>query len=283
MDATDDPSMPTGLGSVVVNGIQDVSAFLPLLGTDQCESHSTEGLERGFWYVAATPLSIFGSLGILKAGFITLILSIDIPRFRGPRLIHNAGFAPDGLLNHLMYVNDTDDSISVAEQKVRTILEGRRPIEVVPNLYSKAWMWWNFQMLGWTITLSGLGLLPYVYIITHDIGHRPFSLTWMYPLFRVAGSALTATMIQLVIQLRILTIVRHCSAEGDRRGGHFFQPIGIITARIFLVLGIVASAIGSIGQHVHGSSGLARPRGCFYDSPIWTKLCTFNPCIPDHA
>ncbi|KAJ7349019.1 hypothetical protein DFH08DRAFT_133764 [Mycena albidolilacea] len=67
MNATDDQSTP-GLGPVVVNG-------LPILGTDQCEKHSTKGLERGYFYVAATPMSIFGSLGILKAGLITLVLA----------------------------------------------------------------------------------------------------------------------------------------------------------------------------------------------------------------
>ncbi|KAJ7105827.1 hypothetical protein C8R44DRAFT_554295, partial [Mycena epipterygia] len=114
----------TGLGPVVVNGIQDVSAFLPLLGTDQCERHVSQGLERGFWYVAGTPLSIFGSLGIIKAGLATLVISIDSDfRFcRGPRLLHNAGFSPTGILKQLTYAFDTDDSIYVAEQKIRSLL-----------------------------------------------------------------------------------------------------------------------------------------------------------------
>ncbi|KAJ7700236.1 hypothetical protein B0H14DRAFT_2199949, partial [Mycena olivaceomarginata] len=103
------------LGPVVVNGIQDVSAFLPILGTDQCEKHST-------FYVAATPMSIFGSLGILKADLITLVLGRDIAvgRFHGPRLLQNAGFAPD--VDLLMYALDSDDSVLVVEQKMRAIL-----------------------------------------------------------------------------------------------------------------------------------------------------------------
>ncbi|KAJ6467348.1 hypothetical protein C8R45DRAFT_787544, partial [Mycena sanguinolenta] len=114
------------LGSVVTNGIQDVSAFLPILGTEQCESHCCLGMDRGFLYVAATPLSIFGSLGIIKAGLVTLIISIDVPRFRGPRLLDNAGFSPPGLLKQLTYIRDDDDSIYVAEQNVRTMLRQHR-------------------------------------------------------------------------------------------------------------------------------------------------------------
>jgi hypothetical protein len=133
MNATDDQSTP-GLGPVVVNGIQDVSAFLPILGTDQCEKHSTKGLERGYFYVAATPMSIFGSLGILKADLITLVLGRDIAvgRFHGPRLLQNAGFAPD--VDLLMYALD----VLVVEQKMRAILRGRPPAGVVPKLYSTA-------------------------------------------------------------------------------------------------------------------------------------------------
>ncbi|KAJ6503571.1 hypothetical protein C8R45DRAFT_787237, partial [Mycena sanguinolenta] len=118
-------STPTGLGPVLINGIQDVSAFLPLLGTEQCEIHSTQGLARGFWYVVATPLSIFGSLGIIKAGLVTLVISIDGPWFHGPRLLRNAGFSSDGILELLTYASDTKESRYVAEDKLAAILEER--------------------------------------------------------------------------------------------------------------------------------------------------------------
>ncbi|KAJ7928177.1 hypothetical protein B0H13DRAFT_1007208, partial [Mycena leptocephala] len=206
--ASDNQSQPgTALGSVVTNGIQDISAFLPILGTDQCETHCCQGIDRGFWYVAATPLSIFGSLGIIKAGLVTLIISIDIPGFRGPRLLHNAGFSPPGLLRQLTYVLDDDDSIYVAEENVRSMLRQHRVIEVIPNLYSWPWVLWNLKMFASTMILSALGISPYVYIIIRDIDPRPFSSTWLYPVLRVCGSALAAAMIQLIIQFRLMTIV----------------------------------------------------------------------------
>jgi hypothetical protein len=167
-------------------------------------------MDRGFWYVAATPVSIFGSLGIIKAGFVTLIISIDIPGFRSPRYLHNAGFSPPGLLKQLTYILDDNDSIYVAEQNIRSLLRQHRVMEVVPNLYSWPWVSWNLKMFAATMLLSVLGITPYAYIIVHNIGPRQFSSTWMYPLLRVVGSALAAVMIQLIIQFRLMTIVhRH--------------------------------------------------------------------------
>ncbi|KAJ6530224.1 hypothetical protein B0H19DRAFT_1006361, partial [Mycena capillaripes] len=126
MDSNNQPQPGTALGSVVTSGIQDISAFLPILGTDQCETHCCLGMDRGFWYVAAAPLSIFGSLGIIKAGLVTLIISIDVPGFRGPRLLQNAGFSPPGILKQLTYILDDDDSIYVAEQNIRSLLRQNR-------------------------------------------------------------------------------------------------------------------------------------------------------------
>ncbi|TEB10249.1 hypothetical protein FA13DRAFT_1586950, partial [Coprinellus micaceus] len=82
---------------VATSGIQDVSALLPLLGTDQCERLVTLALQRGLLYAAATPMSIFGSLGIVKAGFVVLPGSVHARFFPGPRLLRDAGFTPSGM------------------------------------------------------------------------------------------------------------------------------------------------------------------------------------------
>ncbi|KAF9259917.1 hypothetical protein L218DRAFT_630707 [Marasmius fiardii PR-910] len=60
-------------GDTLSGGIQDISALLPLLGTEQCERHAGSALDKGFLYAAATPLSIFGSLGVAKTAYVTLI------------------------------------------------------------------------------------------------------------------------------------------------------------------------------------------------------------------
>ncbi|KAJ7938883.1 hypothetical protein B0H13DRAFT_2301087 [Mycena leptocephala] len=58
-----------------LEGIQDISAFLPIIGTEKCECHVGEALEGGFLYAAAAPLTLFGSLGIIKAGVAILCAS----------------------------------------------------------------------------------------------------------------------------------------------------------------------------------------------------------------
>ncbi|KAF9269913.1 hypothetical protein L218DRAFT_2198 [Marasmius fiardii PR-910] len=79
----------------ISTGIQDVSALLPLLGTDQCERHVGTALEKGFLYAAATPLSVFGSLGIVRTSFATLFATITHP-FYGGNWLDDAGFvAPE--------------------------------------------------------------------------------------------------------------------------------------------------------------------------------------------
>ncbi|KAJ7861901.1 hypothetical protein B0H13DRAFT_2567717, partial [Mycena leptocephala] len=115
-------STPTGILSITTSGIQDVSGFLPLLGTEQCEIHVSCALERGFFYAAGSPMSIFGSLGIVKAGFTALWISLDRLPFHGPRQLRNAGFNPKGVTDMLSYALDVDNSIYTAEHKMRTIL-----------------------------------------------------------------------------------------------------------------------------------------------------------------
>jgi hypothetical protein len=67
-------------GTTLTGGIQDISALLPLLGSDQCENHVGSALGAGYLYAAAAPLSLFGSLGIVKSGISILISSISIPK-----------------------------------------------------------------------------------------------------------------------------------------------------------------------------------------------------------
>ncbi|KAJ7869058.1 hypothetical protein B0H13DRAFT_1518968, partial [Mycena leptocephala] len=107
---------------ITTSGIQDISGFLPLLGTEQCEVHVSCVLDRGFFYAAGSPTSIFGSLGIVKAGFTALWISVDRSPFHGPRQLRNAGFDPKGVTGMLSYALDTDNSIYVAEHKMRMIL-----------------------------------------------------------------------------------------------------------------------------------------------------------------
>jgi len=199
----------TSIGAVTISGIQDVSAFLPLLGTEQCEQHVSSTLERGFFYAAGSPMSIFGSLGIIKAGFTAFWISVDKPPWHGPRQLRNAGFFPKGVMGKLAYALDMDDSIYVAEDNLRSILHRYSTISVTLNLRCWAWVRWNLLLSLFTIGFGSIGLTPYIHIINSDLGPRPFSQTWLYPMLRVYGCVLIAIMVQLVTQLRILVVVHN--------------------------------------------------------------------------
>ncbi|KAF8802589.1 hypothetical protein BYT27DRAFT_7067272, partial [Phlegmacium glaucopus] len=84
------------IGSTLTGGIQDIAALLPLLGTEQCEIQVSSALTRGYLYAAATPLSIFGSLGMVRAGFKTLVACISYRKFEGAKILGSMGFEPQG-------------------------------------------------------------------------------------------------------------------------------------------------------------------------------------------
>ncbi|KAF8803171.1 hypothetical protein BYT27DRAFT_7007316, partial [Phlegmacium glaucopus] len=85
-----------GIGTTLISGIQDIAAILPLLGTEQCEVQVSSALTRGYLYAAATPMSIFGSLGMVIAGFKTLAACFLFRNFEGAKILGNMGFEPRG-------------------------------------------------------------------------------------------------------------------------------------------------------------------------------------------
>lgn len=152
-------------------------------------------------------MSIFGSLGIVKAGFTALWASLDAGNFHGPRQLRNAGFYPTSTIEKLTYEFDTDESVYVAENRIRNILHQYKAGDVKVNLFSWPWLRWNLGMVLFTTLFSAPGFLPYNYIITHDIARPSFVSTWMYPMLRIIGCSIAAIMVQALVQLRILYII----------------------------------------------------------------------------
>lgn len=112
------PRLATAAGvslPILATGIQDLAVLIPILSTELCAHHTTKALEKGLLYAAATPLTIFGSLGIAKAGFIALVASIDCPFFHGPTILKNAGFHPSGLGKLFLHVKHNKHHLYKAE------------------------------------------------------------------------------------------------------------------------------------------------------------------------
>ena len=53
-------------------------------------------ITRGYLYAASAPMSIFGSLGVVSAGFKTLLACFSFGDIEGAEVLGNMGFVPQG-------------------------------------------------------------------------------------------------------------------------------------------------------------------------------------------
>ncbi|KAK1228479.1 hypothetical protein PQX77_008497 [Marasmius sp. AFHP31] len=224
-----------GFADTLSSGIQDIAALLPLLGTDQCEVHVGSALDVGFLYAAATPLSIFGSLGIVKASFATLLATISRP-FHGARWLDDAGFSTPGSVSSLVTIVKGTAEYG-AEASFRDLLVDKHvgDPELVSSIEWAGWktlfaervsddtytqlpeisiaaqtpfapvLTWNLMLILSSAMGSLISLTPYLYLISPQWDDP---LAWLFPAFRALGSFLCVVFVQLALQLRIRHIVR---------------------------------------------------------------------------
>jgi len=219
-----DPS--TTIGKTLTGGIQDISALLPLLGTDQCENHVGSALEGGYLYAAAAPLSLFGSLGIVKIGISILISSISIPKFSisfrkfsmkfsqdrwlGARTLDNAGFKPMGTVAPLIAMDGTGYKRRYkAETRLIQIL-AEKHIEHPENV-SIEWRSreWNIKLVVYTIVAGVISGTPYIALLLRNSRPSVVHTPWIFPLLRTVGSCLAAVCCQFLIQLRVISLMKN--------------------------------------------------------------------------
>jgi len=218
---------PHGVGTTLAGGVQDMAALLPLLGTDQCEKHVGSALEGGYLYAAATPLSIFGSLGIVKLGISVLMSSISIPkpsvsfkfnpypkfsmtfrgrRWLGARILDNAGFRPVGTVASLIAM---DGKRYKAETRLMEILKEKH----IENPESLAVEWrsteWNVMLVVCTMVAAGCSIVPYIPFILPPFRPSVVHSLWIFPLLRTVGSCLAAICCQFLIQSRVISLMKN--------------------------------------------------------------------------
>ncbi|KAL0947877.1 hypothetical protein HGRIS_010512 [Hohenbuehelia grisea] len=200
------PDDNKGFGDTISGGIQDIAALLPLLGTEQCEEHVGSALADGYLYAAVAPLSIFGSLGIVRAGGKALLASVNLRwrgmSFVGAEKLQHAGFGPAGKsLRQILW--DGANKRHVAETELIEKLE-KLHIREVDKLSVKAKRKrWNWSMIGASVIVV-FSITPYIYffIKQHDFLHG------FFPLARSFGSLITAIATQFIIQVRLLEIIK---------------------------------------------------------------------------
>ena len=193
-----------GIGSTLTGGIQNIAGILPLLGTEQCAIHVSSALTRGYLYAASAPMSIFGSIGVVSAGFKTLVACFAFGDIEGAKVLGNMGFEPQGENLSLIMVEG-----GKGENRGRYIIENRID-ELIEELnvdknriigVSHKSAGWNIKMMATTALLSVLSITPYIYI---NLGVNHLNLKkgtiWVFPILRSTGGFISAVLIQLLIQ-----------------------------------------------------------------------------------
>jgi hypothetical protein len=215
-------SVPTGsVGATLTGGIQDVSALLPSLGTEQCEDHASSALTKGYLYVAATPMSVFGSLGgLARAGLKTFIACLNFSilnlNVHGARILSNMGFRPLGTnLSLIMLDENVKDKPHLVETRLAELLEDLHVDKTKITGISHNSERWNVDMMTYTALCCLLSVIPYMYLNLRGGSSLSHGTRWTFPAVRAAGGFMTATMMQLVIQRRITTLCRLWLSKHD--------------------------------------------------------------------
>ena len=213
------PSLSSSsISTTITGGIQDVSALLPLLGTEQCEDHASSALTKGYLYAAATPVSLFGSLGLARAGIKTFVASLDISSFniRGALMLSNMGFRSQGTNVQLIMLDENNkDKRHLVETRLDELLNklhvDRTKIIGVRHKNTQ----WIVGMVVYTAFFCLLSVVPYIYLNLQSGSTLPHRTRWTFPAVRAMGGFLTATTMQAIIQRRIMVLSRHWLSKAD--------------------------------------------------------------------
>ena len=255
-----------GIGSTLTGGIQDIAAFLPLLGTEQCAIHVSSALTRGYLYAASAPMSIFGSLGVVSAGFRTLVACFAFGDIEGAKILGNMGFEPQGENLSLIMVEG-----GKGENKGRYVIENRIDAMIdelnidknrITGVPHKS-VGWNIKMMATTALLCALSITPYIYINlrANNLDLKRGTI-WVFPILCSTGGYITATLIQLLIQRRITAISDEYLVKLDQLPVVNGDDVEAATSAekkkyqmdartwpllFFLLIGLLASVVGYVG------------------------------------
>ena len=201
--------MAVDFSDTLVGGIQDVAALLPLLGTQQCEEHTGSALSKGFLYASTMPISIFGSLGLAKAGFNVFTVSIPWKGYILAQCLADGGFVTKGAVAPLIALDPKHPRRFLAESRLLELVEDEH-IEDVEKL-SVEWgkqTTWISGMIVCSVLCATIGVTPYLHILLKS-KKLPLLLSgWVFPVLRVLSSTVSVVAVQLLLQLRIITILR---------------------------------------------------------------------------
>ena len=190
-------------------GVHNLFALLPFLGTTQCEMHAGSALKHGYLYAAAAPLSIFGSPGLLQAGFAIGLASTPSYHGFGASLLKDFNFEPSGEVTKMITL---DEKQYLAETNLTNTLgnlhvDNHHTLSIKIN-DQRHTIHWNFCLIFFSFLATALNIIPYLHFIILQDTSVP-ALAWLFPLVRAIGGSFCVIAGQLLLQRRILTILRH--------------------------------------------------------------------------
>jgi hypothetical protein len=187
------PSASGSISTTITGGIQDISALLPLLGTEQSEDHASSALTKGYLY--ATAFNIRDALMLSNMGFRSQGTNVNLIMLdeKDKHKRHAVESRLDQLLNELHV--DKTKIIGVRHKSTQ----------------------WNVLMVAYTAFFCLLSVIPYNYLNLRGKSSLPHHTRWTFPIVRAMGGFLTATTMQAVIQRRVMVLSRHWLSKRDTR------------------------------------------------------------------
>ena len=219
-------------GSALIGGIQNVAAFIPLIGTEEVSS----SLTRGYLYSASAPISIFGSFGLVVAGFKTFMACFSFRGIEGAKILWNMGVELQGdNLSLIMvetgkeknagrYVIDTRIDELIKELNI----DQNRIIGVTHKSTA-----WRVRMIAATAFLCALSITPYIHL-NLVANNLMTNAKWIFPVLRAAGGFITTTLIPLLIQRQITILSDKFLVKRDqqrRNGITWVDRVNLLVSR----------------------------------------------------
>ena len=246
--------------STLIDGIQLIATILPLLGTDEWSEQLSSALTRGYIYAAAAPMSVFGGLGVVRAGFMTFLACFSFRGIEGANILMKLGFMPEGenLSLIMLEVGGENAGHYVLESRMDKLIKELNIDKTRITGVSHKSTSWNFKMMVTTALLCAFGITPYIFL--NLSAESDVQVSWAFPILRFIGSLFSATLIQLLLQERITTLsnqylfkrnqhIKDVEAAGEMKKYQMVAPcIAPTWLLLFLLLmGFGASVVGYFG------------------------------------
>jgi hypothetical protein len=161
-------------------------------------------------------MSLFGSLGLARAGLKTFIASFSIPAWNivGAQTLSNMGFKPQGMNLSLIMVDPSDkDGRYLVEIRLDKLVEelhiDKAKIQDIRHKSTE----WNVRMMVLSAILCMLSVVPYIFLNVKTGNGLPHHTRWKFPVLRATGGFLTTAMMQFIMQRRIATLARRWILE----------------------------------------------------------------------